>query len=394
MLERRVVGDVRDEAPRRAARRRRRAALRGVPHARRLRRARTRSSITAAGRTRSSRRRRRTAGRRRRRRPTRRRARSRKRHYRVAEARRDAAARRSTRACRCSSTRRHARRRHADRADDPAYFANGDGDELFFVHEGGGIAAHACSATCAFAAGRLRVRAARAATPLRARRRPQQHWLVDRVRRRRRACPSSCATRSASCAWTRRTRTATSSARRSSGRRDEGIRTRRGQARRRLPRLRAATHSPLDVVGWDGTVYPWAFPILNFQPRVASVHLPPTWHGTFAARGALICSFVPRLLDFHPDAIPCPYPHSSRRLRRVHLLRARQLHVAQRRGAGQHLAPSRRASRTGRTRAPTRSSIGATRTDELAVMLDTFLPLSPTAAALGVEDPAYHASFL
>ena len=70
-------------------------------------------------------------------------------------------------------------------------------------------------------------------------------------------------------------------------------------------------HSPLDVVGWDGTVYPWAFPILNFQPRAGLVHLPPTWHGTFAARGALICSFVPRVVDFHPEAIPCPYPHAS-----------------------------------------------------------------------------------
>ncbi len=71
-----------------------------------------------------------------------------------------------------------------------------------------------------------------------------------------------------------------------------------------------ADDSPLDVVGWDGTVYPWAFPILAFQPRVASVHLPPTWHGTFAARGALMCSFVPRPVDFQPEAIPCPYPQA------------------------------------------------------------------------------------
>ena len=70
-------------------------------------------------------------------------------------------------------------------------------------------------------------------------------------------------------------------------------------------------HAPLDVVGWDGAVYPWAFPILNFRPRVGLTHLPPTVHGTFATRGALICSFVPRPLDFHPQAIPCPYPHAS-----------------------------------------------------------------------------------
>ncbi len=98
-------------------------------------------------------------------------------------------------------------------------------------------------------------------------------------------------------------------------------------------------YSPLDVVGWDGTVYPWAFPILRFQPRVGQVHLPPTVHGTFAARGALICSFVPRPLDFHPDAIPCPYPHSIGELRRDHLLLPRQLHLASRGRPGQHLAP-------------------------------------------------------
>ena len=93
---------------------------------------------------------------------------------------------------------------------------------------------------------------------------------------------------------------------------DEGLRELVVKRRGRWHGFTTAT-SPLDVVGWDGSVYPWAFPILAFQPRVSSVHLPPTWHGTFAARGALICSFVPRLLDFAPDAIPCPYPHSYRR---------------------------------------------------------------------------------
>jgi len=91
---------------------------------------------------------------------------------------------------------------------------------------------------------------------------------------------------------------------------DEGIReivVRRGGKAHGF----ALPHSPLDVVGWDGSVYPWAFPILSFQPRAGLVHLPPTWHGTFQARGLLVCSFVPRMLDFHPEAIPCPYPHSS-----------------------------------------------------------------------------------
>ena len=68
---------------------------------------------------------------------------------------------------------------------------------------------------------------------------------------------------------------------------------------------------PLDVVGWEGFVYPWTFAIEKYQPRTGLIHLPPTIHGTFAGRGFLICSFVPRLVDYHPQAIPCPYPHSS-----------------------------------------------------------------------------------
>ncbi len=151
-------------------------------------------------------------------------------------------------------------------------------------------------------------------------------------------------------------------------------------------------HSPLDVVGWDGTVYPWAFPILAFQPRAGLVHLPPTWHGTFAARGALICSFVPRVVDFHPEAIPCPYPHSSPACDEIIFYCAGNF--TSRRGVGPgsiSLHP------TGIPHGPHpgayEASIGATRTDELAVMVDTFKPLAPTAAAYGVEDPGYMASF-
>ena len=70
-------------------------------------------------------------------------------------------------------------------------------------------------------------------------------------------------------------------------------------------------HAPMDVVGWDGFVYPWAFAIEKYQPKTGLVHLPPTIHGTFASPGFLVCSFVPRVVDYHPQAIPCPYPHSS-----------------------------------------------------------------------------------
>jgi homogentisate 1,2-dioxygenase len=155
----------------------------------------------------------------------------------------------------------------------------------------------------------------------------------------------------------------------------------------------ALDHSPLDVVGWDGTVYPWAFPILAFQPRVGAVHLPPTWHGTFAARGALICSFVPRPLDFHPDAIPCPYPHSS--VDCDEFLFYCRGNFTSRRGVGpgsisHHPAGVPHGPHPGAYEA----SIGARHTDELAVMLDTTAPLTPTPAALAIEDPNYEASFL
>ena len=150
--------------------------------------------------------------------------------------------------------------------------------------------------------------------------------------------------------------------------------------------------SPLDVVGWDGTVYPWAFAIENFQPRVSSVHLPPTWHGTFALRGALVCSFVPRLVDFAPDAIPCPYPHSSVDCDEV-IFYCRG-NFTSRKGVGPtslsfHPAGIPHGPHPGSYEA----SIGTQRTDELAVMLDTFLPLQPTEAALAVEDTGYHATF-
>ncbi|MGZ3443457.1 MAG: homogentisate 1,2-dioxygenase, partial [Polyangia bacterium] len=173
---------------------------------------------------------------------------------------------------------------------------------------------------------------------------------------------------------------------------DEGIRTvvvKRGGAFSGFE----WTASPLDVVGWDGTVYPWAFPILNFQPRVSSVHLPPTWHGTFATRGALVCSFVPRPVDFGPDAIPCPYPHASVDCDEF-LFYARG-NFTSRKGVGSGSVSHHPAGIPhGPHPGAYEGSIGSKATDELAVMLDTYAPLSPTAAALGVEDAAYHDSFL
>lgn len=151
-------------------------------------------------------------------------------------------------------------------------------------------------------------------------------------------------------------------------------------------------HSPLDVLGFDGTVYPWVFPILNFQPRAGLVHLPPTWHGTFSTRGALICSFVPRMVDFHPEAIPCPYPHAS--VDCDEFLFYSRGNFTSRRGVGpgsisHHPAGIAHGPHPGAYE----GSIGHRETSELAVMLDTFKPLHTVATALSVEDPHYQNSF-
>jgi len=152
-------------------------------------------------------------------------------------------------------------------------------------------------------------------------------------------------------------------------------------------------HSPLDVVGWDGAVYPFAFPILNFQARAGLVHLPPDWHGTFATRGALVCSFVPRVVDFHPEAVPCPYPHAS--VDCDEFLFYVRGNFTSRRGVGPgsvsfHPAGIMHGPHPGAYE----KSVGASRTDELAVMLDTFKPLKMTAAAAAIDDPGYMESFV
>lgn len=150
--------------------------------------------------------------------------------------------------------------------------------------------------------------------------------------------------------------------------------------------------SPLDVVGWDGSVYPWAFPILAFQPRVGAVHLPPTWHGTFSSRGVLVCSFVPRPLDFHPDAIPCPYPHSSVDVDEVIYYVSGQFTSRTGIGPGS-LTVHPRGIPHGPQPGRYEASIGAKHADEIAVMLDSHAPLRFTEAALAVEDEGYEASF-
>jgi homogentisate 1,2-dioxygenase len=70
-------------------------------------------------------------------------------------------------------------------------------------------------------------------------------------------------------------------------------------------------HHPFDVVGWDGYLYPWIFNIADFEPITGRVHQPPPVHQTFEGHNFVVCSFVPRLFDYHPDGIPAPYNHSN-----------------------------------------------------------------------------------
>ena len=150
---------------------------------------------------------------------------------------------------------------------------------------------------------------------------------------------------------------------------------------------------PFDVVGWDGYAYPYAFSIHEFEPITGRVHQPPPVHQTFSARGFVICSFVPRLFDYHPLAIPAPYNHSNIDsdevlyyvdgdfMSRKHVERGMiTLHP----GGIPH----------GPHPGTVEKSIGAKETHELAVMVDTFAPLQMTKQAAEIEDQDYYKSWL
>ena len=207
-------------------------------------------------------------------------------------------------------------------------------------------------------------------------------------------CSSSGATRSASCAWTRPTATATSAARASPARATKGIRdlvVKRGGALPRLPlrRTRRSTSSAGTAPSTRGPSRS-----SNFQPRVGLVHLPPTWHGTFARarRAHLQLRPAPARL---PPARRSPAPTRTRpstATRSSSTCAATSPRARASAPAASRTTPP--ASPHGPHPGAYEASIGARATDELAVMLDTFAPLAATEAAVAVEDPDYHASFI
>lgn len=150
---------------------------------------------------------------------------------------------------------------------------------------------------------------------------------------------------------------------------------------------------PFDVVGWDGYVYPYAFSIHDFEPITGRIHQPPPVHQTFEARNFVICSFVPRLYDYHPDGIPAPYNHSNIDsdevlyyvdgdfMSRKHVDKGMiTLHP----GGIPH----------GPHPGTVEKSIGKKGTEELAVMVDTFRPLLMTNYAANIEEEDYYKSWI
>lgn len=156
-------------------------------------------------------------------------------------------------------------------------------------------------------------------------------------------------------------------------------------------------HFPFEVVGWDGTVYPVAFNIHDYQPKTSTIHLPPTIHLTFAGNEFVVCSFVPRKVDYfdrgESKAIPCPYGHASVHMDEILFYVAGNF--TSRRGIDSgsislHPAGIPHGPHPGTYE----KSVGHDRTSELAVMCDTYKTLKLTTVAHELEDKDYHLTWL
>ncbi|MCT4628941.1 homogentisate 1,2-dioxygenase [Winogradskyella sp.] len=153
-----------------------------------------------------------------------------------------------------------------------------------------------------------------------------------------------------------------------------------------------ASH-PFDVVGYDGYNYPYAFSIHDFEPITGRIHLPPPIHQTFETDTFVICSFVPRLYDYHPDAIPAPYNHSNIDSDEVLYYVDGDFMSRNDIEAG-HISLHPAGIPHGPHPGATERSIGEKETLELAVMVDTFKPLMVTEEAMKIADEDYYKSWL
>lgn len=154
-----------------------------------------------------------------------------------------------------------------------------------------------------------------------------------------------------------------------------------------LYNIHYASH-PFDVVGWDGCCYPFAFSIHDFEPITGRVHQPPPVHQTFEANNFVVCSFVPRLFDYHPQSIPAPYNHSN--IDSDELLYYVDGDFMSRKNVTRGMITLHPAGIPhGPHPGAVEKSIGAKETKELAVMVDTFHPLMLTKQALEIENGDY-----
>ncbi len=150
---------------------------------------------------------------------------------------------------------------------------------------------------------------------------------------------------------------------------------------------------PFSVVGWDGLNYPYAFSIFDFEPITGRVHLPPPIHQTFESGGFVVCSFVPRLYDYHPEAIPAPYNHSNIDSDEVLYYVDGDFMSRNDIEAG-HISLHPAGIPHGPHPGAMERSIGEKETKELAVMVDTFKPLKITEEAMKIADGKYYQSWL
>ena len=153
-----------------------------------------------------------------------------------------------------------------------------------------------------------------------------------------------------------------------------------------------ATH-PFDVVGWDGYNFPYAFSIHDFEPITGRLHQPPPVHQTFETDAFVICSFCPRLYDYHPESIPAPYNHSN--IDSDEILYYVDGDFMSRNDIGPgHISVHPAGIPHGPHPGAMERSIGEVETDELAVMVDTFKPLMVTEAAMKIDDGSYWKSWV
>jgi homogentisate 1,2-dioxygenase len=147
-------------------------------------------------------------------------------------------------------------------------------------------------------------------------------------------------------------------------------------------------HHPFDVVGWDGYYYPWKFNIKDFMPITGKIHQPPPVHQTFQSKGFVVCSFVPRLFDYHEKSIPAPYAHSN--VDSEEIIYYVEGEFMSREGIEPESITYHPMGLThGPQPGKIEKSIGLKKTEEFAVMIDTFKPLELTENSKKIEDENY-----